>query len=171
MTLRIAFFQTVLLENCVQGNKVQETLTFLFLSTPWYTITQCVALTLAFLCGLGAKNQERESKTARKVFWHSFHFSRGQNRMSPSSVFLCSKTKRKRLLRGLCVTGLALALYGVFPCLLGQCIRQGSRLKGKEKYIRHASKRDNRETQNHAYGQTVNYIYTKISSFIPGLSI
>ena len=68
MTLCIAFSQTVLLENCVQGNKVQETLTFWFLSTPWYTITQCVALTLAFLCGLGAKNQERESKTARKVF-------------------------------------------------------------------------------------------------------
>ena len=101
MTLRIAFSQTVLLENCLQGNKVQETkreLTFLFLSTPWYTITQCVALTLAFLCGLGAKNQERESKTARKVFWLSFHFSRGQNRKSPSSVFLCSETKRKRLL-------------------------------------------------------------------------
>ena len=142
MTLRIAFSQTVLLENCLQGNKVQETkreLTFLFLSTPWYTITQCVALTLAFLCGLGAKNQERESKTARKVFWLSFHFSRGQNRKSPSSVFLCSETKRKRLLRRLCVTGLALSLYGVFPGLLGQCIRQGSRLKGKEKYIRHAS--------------------------------
>ena len=59
MTLRIAFFFFFLLENCLQGNKVQETkreLTFLFLSTPWYTITQCVALTLAFLCGLGAKN-------------------------------------------------------------------------------------------------------------------
>ena len=33
------------------------------------------------------------------IFWLSFHFSRGQNRKSPSSVFLCSETKRKRLLR------------------------------------------------------------------------
>ena len=31
----------------------------------------------------------------------SFHFSRGQNRKSPSLVFLCSETKRKRLLRRL----------------------------------------------------------------------
>ena len=30
-----------------------------------------------------------------------FHFSRGQNRESRSSVFLCSETKRKRLLRRL----------------------------------------------------------------------
>ena len=35
------------------------------------------------------------------TFWLSFHFSRGQNRKSPSSVFLCSETKRKRLLRRL----------------------------------------------------------------------
>ena len=35
------------------------------------------------------------------IFWLSFHFSRGQNRKSRSSVFLCSKTKRKRLLRRL----------------------------------------------------------------------
>ena len=32
-------------------------------------------------------------------FWLSFHFSRCQNRKSPSSVFLGSETKRKRLLR------------------------------------------------------------------------
>ena len=77
-----------------------------------------------FLCGLGEKNEERESKTARKVaqvkergggedvsflpfplpsftFWLSFHFSRGQNQKSPSSVFLYSETKRKLLLRRL----------------------------------------------------------------------
>ena len=35
------------------------------------------------------------------TFWLSFHFSRSQNRKSPSSVFLCSETKRKRLLRRL----------------------------------------------------------------------
>ena len=35
------------------------------------------------------------------TFWLSFHFSRGQNRKSPSAVFLCSETKRKRLLRRL----------------------------------------------------------------------
>ena len=32
------------------------------------------------------------------IFWLSFHFSRGQDRKFPSSVFLCSETKRKRLL-------------------------------------------------------------------------
>ena len=73
----------------------------------------CVA---SVSCGLGAKNEERESKTARKmaqvkerggggeetsIFWLLFDFSRGQNRESRSPVFLCSETKRKRLLRRL----------------------------------------------------------------------
>ena len=35
------------------------------------------------------------------IFWLLFHFSRGQNRESRFLVFLCSKTKRKRLLRRL----------------------------------------------------------------------
>ena len=35
------------------------------------------------------------------IFWLSFHFSRGQNRESRSSIFLYPKTKRKRLLRRL----------------------------------------------------------------------
>ena len=35
------------------------------------------------------------------IFLLSFHFSRGQNRKSHSSVFLYSETKRKRLLRRL----------------------------------------------------------------------
>ena len=35
------------------------------------------------------------------IFWFSFHFSRGQNRKSLSTVFFCSETKRKRLLRRL----------------------------------------------------------------------
>ena len=35
------------------------------------------------------------------IFWLLFHFSRGQNRESRSSVFLYSETKRKRLLRRL----------------------------------------------------------------------
>ena len=35
------------------------------------------------------------------IFSLLFHFSRGQNRESRSSVFLCSETKRKRLLRRL----------------------------------------------------------------------
>ena len=34
-------------------------------------------------------------------FWLLFHFSRGQNLEYRSSVFLCSETKRKRLLRRL----------------------------------------------------------------------
>ena len=33
------------------------------------------------------------------IFCLSFHFSRGQNREPPSLIFLCSETKRKRLLR------------------------------------------------------------------------
>ena len=37
------------------------------------------------------------------TFCLSFHFSRGQNRKSPSSVLFCSETKRKRLLRRLAV--------------------------------------------------------------------
>ena len=37
------------------------------------------------------------------IFWLSFHFSRCQNRESPSSLFFCSETKRKRLLRRLLV--------------------------------------------------------------------
>ena len=36
-------------------------------------------------------------------FWLSFHFSRGRNRKSRSSVFLCPETKRKRLLRRLII--------------------------------------------------------------------
>ena len=35
------------------------------------------------------------------IFWLSFHFSNGQYRKSRSSVFLCSETERKRLLRKL----------------------------------------------------------------------
>ena len=38
------------------------------------------------------------------IFWLSFHFSRGQNRKPRSSVFFCSETKRKRLLRRLFVS-------------------------------------------------------------------
>ena len=54
--------------------------------------------------------KDRATKTARKmapppppsfVLWLSFHFSRDQNRESRSSVFLCSETARKRLLRRL----------------------------------------------------------------------
>ena len=37
------------------------------------------------------------------IFWLSFHFLHGQNRKSCSTVFLCSETKRKRLLRRLTV--------------------------------------------------------------------
>ena len=33
------------------------------------------------------------------IFWLSFHFSRCQNRESPSLLFFCSETKRKRLLK------------------------------------------------------------------------
>ena len=46
---------------------------------------------------------ERESKTVRRLA--VVPFSRGQNRKSRSSVFLSSKTKRKRLLRRLATHG------------------------------------------------------------------
>ena len=62
----------------------------------------------AVACGLGAKNEEQESKTAPKMAQvkerggFSFNFSRDQNRKSPAStVSFCSETKRKRLLRRL----------------------------------------------------------------------
>ena len=40
-------------------------------------------------------------------FWLLFHFSRGQNLEYRSSVFLCSETKRKRLLRRLALLSFA----------------------------------------------------------------
>ena len=43
----------------------------------------------------------RNESQGRREKWLSFHFSRGQNRKSFPSVFLCSETKRNRLLRGL----------------------------------------------------------------------
>ena len=50
----------------------------------------------------GTRVKDREkSGASKRAFWLSFHFSRGQNRKSPSLVFLCSETKRKRLLRRL----------------------------------------------------------------------
>ena len=53
----------------------------------------------AFLCSLGEKNEERESKTARKVAQVK---ERGGGEYTTSPlVFLCSETKRKRLLRRL----------------------------------------------------------------------
>ena len=35
------------------------------------------------------------------IFSFTFHFSRGQNRKSPFTIFFCPETKRKRLLRRL----------------------------------------------------------------------
>ena len=45
--------------------------------------------------------KEWESKTGRK--WLSFHFTCGQDLKSRFSVFLCSESKQKRLLRRLCL--------------------------------------------------------------------
>ena len=45
----------------------------------------------------------------------SFHFSRGENRESRSSVFLCSETARKRLLRRLIARELNVSTTGVLP--------------------------------------------------------
>ena len=54
------------------------------------------------------------SKRATFIFWLLFHFSRGQNRESRSSVFLCSETKRKRLLRRLDVVYFSTMLCAQF---------------------------------------------------------
>ena len=43
----------------------------------------------------------RNKSQSPREKWLSFHFSRGQNRKSPSSVSFCSETKRKRSLRRL----------------------------------------------------------------------
>ena len=45
-----------------------------------------------------SKPPERWIWSGKMWPWLSFHFSRSQNRESSSSVFLCSETKRKRLL-------------------------------------------------------------------------
>ena len=45
--------------------------------------------------------KDRAKNWVTFIFWFFFHFSRGQNRESRSLVFLCSETKRKRLLRRL----------------------------------------------------------------------
>ena len=50
---------------------------------------------------LRSKRFRAVSEQGSREKWLSFHFSRGQNRESRSSVFLCSETARKRLLRRL----------------------------------------------------------------------
>ena len=51
--------------------------------------------------GWGRKFPSFPSPSPTFIVWLLFHFSRGQNRESRSSVFLCCGTKRKRLLRRL----------------------------------------------------------------------
>ena len=52
----------------MQGNKVQETLTFWFLSTPWYTITQCVALNIGVSVRFRSKERGTRVKDRAKSF-------------------------------------------------------------------------------------------------------
>ena len=49
----------------------------------------------------GSSKRGGGGEERKETLWLSFHFSRGQNRESRSSVFLCSETARKRLLRRL----------------------------------------------------------------------
>ena len=49
----------------------------------------------------GTRVKHRAKNGLSKRAGRGFHFSRGQTRESRSSVFLCSETKRKRLLRRL----------------------------------------------------------------------
>ena len=58
-----------------------------------------LCLSFLVLCSLRSKRFRAFPPTF--IFWLLFHFSRGQNRESRSSVFLYSETKRKRLLRRL----------------------------------------------------------------------
>ena len=51
--------------------------------------------------GVGKTFPSFPSPTPSFIFWLSFHFSRGQNRKSRSSVFLCFENYRKRMLRSL----------------------------------------------------------------------
>ena len=53
-----------------------------------------------FPCGLRTRNESQRPRE-KLHFLALFHFSRDQNWESRSSVFLCSETKRKRLLRRL----------------------------------------------------------------------
>ena len=66
------------------------------------------ALSLAYVASVSVRFRSKERGTRAKDRakndaskragreWLSFHFPRGQNRKSRSSVFFCSKTKRKR---------------------------------------------------------------------------
>ena len=57
---------------------------------------------LPSVASLTTKNEERESKTARKMA--QVKERGGGGRESRSSFFLCSETKRKRLLRRLAIS-------------------------------------------------------------------
>ena len=63
----------------------------------------------------GTRVKDRKKSGASK---RAFHFSRGQNRKSPSSVFLCSEIKQKRLLRRLLRTLLDVTCCGHLYTLL-----------------------------------------------------
>ena len=69
------------------------------------------------------RNKERgprengASKRGGGGFLLSFHFLRGQNRESWSSVFLCSETARKRLLRRLLAGRITFRILGTFTGL------------------------------------------------------
>ena len=62
------------------------------------------------------------------IFWLLFHFSRGQNRESRSSVFLCSETKRKRLLSVAVENSLSLSQMSNASCSLVNAITQAKEI-------------------------------------------
>ena len=61
-------------------------------------VVSTICNTLLLVCGIVTEDVPVSSLRSKRL---SFHFSRGQNRKSRSSVFLCSETTRKRLLRRL----------------------------------------------------------------------
>ena len=62
------------------------------------------------------------------IFWLLFHFSRDQNRESRSSVFLCSETKRKRLLSLAIGNSLSLSQMSNPSCSLVNAIAQAKEI-------------------------------------------
>ena len=79
-------------------------------------LTCCVACVASVSVRFRSKERGKRVKDRAEngIFWLLFHFSRGQNRESRSSVFLCSETKRKRLLRRLDVVYFSTMLRAQF---------------------------------------------------------
>ena len=85
-------------------NDLFPTRTALFLGPFYAEIRAYDSLACVASVSVRFRSQKRESRVKNRAELSlSLQFSRGQNRKSRSSVFLCSETKRKRLLRRLTI--------------------------------------------------------------------